>query len=353
MSTSLSTQSRRWVRALREPLPTAWYAVMCRISVVLLGLIVVTGAAVRLTKSGLGCPTWPQCGDGSFVTRSEFSLHGVIEFGNRMLTIAVGLVVAVVVLGSFRLATKRTDLRWISSGLVLGFIAQGVLGGLTVIFHLNPFLVAGHFLVSMLLLWNAAVLDTRARQDQVRPVRLVKRELVILADLLAVAAAVVLIAGTVVTGAGPHSGDAGDVQRFAVNIRGAAQLHADTAMVLSGLVIAMAFAVRLIASPSRARRLSDWLVITVIAQIAIGFTQYFLGIPTGLVAVHVAGATLLWVFALYLRLSLTTRAADLAPPQRTANRASDQLVDGDGDEQQRQVRDRQVEQPHRPRVTTG
>jgi cytochrome c oxidase assembly protein subunit 15 len=350
MSASLPTQPRRWIRAAREPLPATWYAALCRICVIVLAVIVVTGAAVRLTKSGLGCPTWPQCGDGSFVTRSEFSLHGVIEFGNRMVTIAVGLVVAAVVLGSFRLTSKRSDLRWLSSGLVLGFVAQGVLGGLTVIFHLNPFLVAGHFLVSMLLLWNAAVLDVRSRQPQGRPARLVKRELVWLADLLAVAASVVLIAGTVVTGAGPHSGDAGDVQRFAINIRGAAQLHADTAMVLTGLVVAMVFAVRLTAAPARARTLTNWLAVTVVAQVAIGFIQYFLGIPTGLVAVHVTGATLLWVFALYLRLSLSQRPADQIAP---APRASDQLVDGDGDEQQREVRDRQVEQPHRPRVTAG
>ena len=147
---------RRWIGLIRRPVPAALYAKLCRASLVLLALIVVTGATVRLTKSGLGCPTWPQCGDGSFVARSQFSLHGVVEFGNRVVTLGVGLVIAVVVIGSFRLVRRRTDLRWLSGGLVLGFVAQAVLGGLTVIFHLNPFLVAGHFLVSMLLLWNAS-----------------------------------------------------------------------------------------------------------------------------------------------------------------------------------------------------
>ena len=276
---------------------------------VLLGLIVVTGAAVRLTKSGLGCPTWPQCGDGSFVTRSQFSLHGVVEFTNRVVSLGVGLVIAAVVVGSFRLAERRRDLRILSGGLVLGFVAQAVLGGLTVIFHLNPALVAGHFLVSMLLLWNAAVLDVRSRQPAGAAVPLVRRELILLADLLAVVAGAVLILGTVVTGAGPHSGDTGDVQRFEINIRSAAQLHADSAMLLTGLIIATAFAARLVSGPQVTRKLATALSITVVAQIAIGFTQYFLGIPTGLVAIHVAGATLLWILTLYLRLSLTSRSA--------------------------------------------
>ena len=183
---------------------------------------------------------------------------------------------------------------------MLGFVAQAVLGGLTVIFHLNPALVAGHFLVSMLLLWNATVLDSRARQGAGAPVRLVRRELILLADLLVAVAGAVLILGTVVTGAGPHSGDTGDVQRFEINIRGAAQLHADSAMLLTGVIIAMAFATRLVSAPAATRKLSTALAITVVCQVSVGFTQYFLGIPTGLVAIHVAGATLLWILALYL-----------------------------------------------------
>ncbi len=328
-------------------MPATTFSKLCRSAMVLLGLIVVTGAAVRLTKSGLGCPTWPQCGDGSFVARSQFSLHSWVEFGNRLVSLGVGLVVAACVVGSFRLERRRTDVRWLSGGLVLGFVAQGILGGLTVIFHLNPALVAGHFLVSMALLWNAAVLDARSRQPEGARVALLtagRRYLPRLADLLAVAAAAVLVLGTVVTGAGPHSGDAGDVQRFAINIRSAAQLHADAAMLLTGLVIAMAFAVRLISVPARTRTLANALVITVIAQAAIGFTQYFAGIPTGLVAIHVAGATLLWILTLYLRLSLSGSALAAG---------SDQLVDGDGEEEHGQVRDRQVEEAHWAGITPG
>jgi heme a synthase len=276
-------------------------------------------------------------------------LHGLLEFGNRVVSTAVGLFIAVLVVGALRLQHRRRELIVLSVGLVAGFLGQAVLGGLTVIFHLNPALVAGHFLLSMLLLWNAAVLDMRARQIPGTTTRLARRELAYLADVLAAAAAAVLILGTVVTGAGPHSGDAGHVRRFDINIRSAAQLHADSAMLLTGLVIAMAFAVRLAAGPAVTRKLANALALTVVGQAAIGFTQYFLEVPTGLVAIHVAGATLLWILALYLRLSLTGRV----PAPGSDQPESDQLIDRDGDEQQGQVRDREVEQAHRPRVTAG
>jgi cytochrome c oxidase assembly protein subunit 15 len=347
-TSSASSRSRQLLTVVRQPVPPAVFSRLCRVAMVLLGLIVVTGAAVRLTKSGLGCPTWPQCGDGSFVTRSQFALHGWVEFGNRLVSLGVGVVIAVVVIGSFRLTRRRTDLRWLSGGLVLGFFAQAVLGGLTVIFHLNPFLVAGHFLVSMALLFNAAVLDRHSREPAGAPASLARRELILLADVLVLASAAVLILGTVVTGAGPHSGDTGDVQRFEINIRSAAQLHADGAMLLTGLVVAMAFAVRLASVPRYARTLANALAIAVVWQVAVGFTQYFLNIPTGLVAVHVAGATTLWILALYLRLSLTRRGAD-----ERARDGLDQLVEGDSDEQHGEIRDGEVEQPHRPRVTAG
>src|SRR3954466_14096475 len=125
---------------IRVPLPT--FRLLTRTAVVLLALIVVTGAAVRLTGSGLGCPTWPECGDGSFVAHSQFAFHGLVEFGNRLVSIGVGAFIAIVVIGSLRLQQRRRELTVLSCGLILGFVAQAVLGGLTVIFHLNPALVA-------------------------------------------------------------------------------------------------------------------------------------------------------------------------------------------------------------------
>src|SRR3978361_950219 len=220
---------------IRVSLPT--FRLLTRAAVVVLALIVVTGGAVRLTGSGLGCPTWPQCGDGSFVTRPEFAHHGLIEFGNRAITLVVGLLVLALPLVSLfldKLSTpqgsrRRRDLVVLSFGLWVGYVGQAVLGGLTVLFHLNPALVAGHFLLSMALLLDAVVLDVRARRDP-SPHRSPRREMRLLASALTLTAAPALVIGTVATGSGPHSGDSQTAHRFGFDVRSVAQLHADSAM---------------------------------------------------------------------------------------------------------------------------
>jgi cytochrome c oxidase assembly protein subunit 15 len=285
---------------LRQPLSISGFRRLAAVAVFLLGLIVVTGAAVRLTGSGLGCPTWPKCGDGSLVTRSEYAGHGLIEFGNRLVSSAVSVVVAIVAVASFRLAERRRDLQWLSLGLVAGIIGQIVLGGFTVLFHLNPGLVAAHFLLSMLLLLDAVVLHHRTSvRGEGAP-----QALRWLGWGLTAVAAIELIVGTVVTGSGPHSGDSTHVARFSLNIRQVAQLHADIAMLLVGLVVATAVAVRAVPTSLAVRRETLAVVVLVIAQAVVGFVQYALGIPEGLVAVHVAGATALWVYTLRLALAL-------------------------------------------------
>lgn len=208
--------------------------------------------------------------------------------------------VALVAVASFRLAERRRDLQWLSLGLVGGIVGQIVLGGFTVLYHLNPGLVASHFLLSMLLLVDAVVLHRRtfARGPSApQPLRW-------LGWGLTAVAALELIVGTVVTGSGPHSGDSTHVARFALNIREVAQFHADIAMLLVGLVIATAVAVRAVPTNAVVRRESLAVVVLVVAQAAVGFIQYALGIPEGLVAVHVAGATALWVYTLRLALAL-------------------------------------------------
>lgn len=295
-----------WVAWLRQPLGMPGFRRLTAAAVFLLGLIVVTGALVRLTGSGLGCPTWPQCGDGSLVTRPEYAGHGMIEFGNRLVSSAVSVVVVVVALASYRLAERRRDLRWLSLGLVGGIIGQIVLGGFTVLFHLNPGLVAGHFLLSMLLLLNAVVLHHRTSPRGEGA----QQALRWLGWGLTAVAAIELIVGTVVTGSGPHSGDSTHVARFSLNIREVAQLHADIAMLLVGLVIATAVAVRAVPTSSVVRRETIAVALLVVAQAVVGFVQYALGIPEGLVAVHVAGATALWVYT--LRLALALHAEPLA-----------------------------------------
>jgi cytochrome c oxidase assembly protein subunit 15 len=306
----------------RVSLPT--FRLLTRAAVVLLALIVVSGGAVRLTGSGLGCPTWPQCGDGSFVTRPEYDIHGVVEFGNRVVTLIVGLLVLALPLVALTLEKvstprgerRRRDLVLLSFGLWLGYLGQAVLGGLTVLFHLHPALVAGHFLLSMALLLDAVVLDVRARRDP-SPHRAPQREMRLLASVLTLTAAVVLVIGTVVTGSGPHSGDSEDLRRFGFDVESVSQLHADVAMLLTGLVIAALIAVRLARASQGARRSADLLALVVVAQVALGFTQYFLDVPAGLVAFHLLGATLVWIFALRLQLLLALPVpapGDTSPP---------------------------------------
>ncbi|WP_154677097.1 COX15/CtaA family protein [Parafrankia discariae] len=278
-------------------------------SVLLLAAIVVTGGAVRLTGSGLGCPTWPQCGDGSFTPHSAYALNGAIEFGNRVISIVVGLVVLALPLAARRLREPRRDLLLLSLGLWLGFVGQAVLGGITVLVKLHPATVAAHFLLSMVLLFNAVALHRRARQGAGPTPPAVRPELLWLARLLMTVAGGVLVLGTVVTGTGPHSGDSAETKRFGFDIVNVAQLHADGAMILTGLTIAMIFAVRLTSAPAEARRSANALALTVVAQAAIGFTQYFAGIPPLLVALHMAGATLMWIVTVQLWLAMSERPA--------------------------------------------
>lgn len=299
----------------RSRLPTVSVALFrraCLLALALLGAIVVTGGAVRLTGSGLGCPTWPRCTDSSFVAQPQYAAHGLIEFGNRVVSLAVGLVVLALPVLSLRLAGgRRRDLTLLGFGLWLGFLAQAVLGGLTVLFDLAPPWVMAHFLVSMLLLLDAAVLHWRAGLPVGRTQPVVAPEVRWLALLTASVAALALVIGTVVTGAGPHSGGSLHSPRLPVDVRAVSWLHADVAVFLTGLVLATCFAVRLAKAPLPLRRLAVGLLAVIAAQAGLGFTQYALGVPTGLVAAHIAGATLLWVLA--LRLVLLTRGPISSP----------------------------------------
>src|SRR3954468_4571313 len=173
-------------------------------NVVANGVIVVTGGAVRLTGSGLGCPTWPECTDGSIRPTPELAGHGVIEFGNRMLTFAL-VVVAVATLAAV-FGSARRDLRRLAVLSLLGIPAQALLGGVTVLTGLNPWTVAAHFLLSSALVAVATVLWLLSREPRVRDL-LVRRPLAVLVSGIAVVTAAVLVLGTVVTGSGPHSGD--------------------------------------------------------------------------------------------------------------------------------------------------
>ena len=263
--------------------------------------LVLTGGAVRITGSGLGCPTWPECTPGSYTPvphQAEGQLHAWIEFGNRLLTFAlVAFALAVLVNVLYR---QRRDLRSLALGQVLGILGQGILGGITVLTDLHPLPVAGHLLLSIILIAGAASLYSR-REYSARPRtdldKLTKRVSLLHIGLTFV----VIILGTIVTGSGPHAGDE-KAQRFGFDIRTVSWLHADAVIALLGLTAAYYILVR--NDPQLLRRVQVFLAIA-LAQGAIGYIQYFTGIPEILVAAHLLGATLVWITAWRIRISIT------------------------------------------------
>ncbi|MEZ5247067.1 MAG: COX15/CtaA family protein [Acidimicrobiales bacterium] len=293
----------------------ARYLSLTRAALWSLTIIVISGGAVRLTGSGLGCSDWPNCEQDQLVSDLEY--HGMIEFGNRMFTGVVTIAVAAAVLGSLRRTPRRTDLVWLSLGLVAGVVAQIVLGGLLVKTELDPRFTMGHFLLSMVLLWNATVLMHRAAladgpvqgaawaDDHDRAVaerRIIRR----LTRAVMAAGAVVLVMGTIVTGSGPHSGsDEEEVaERLPFLVRDVTRLHSMSAIVLL-------LGVGYVTSRAHRRGLVDirraGLIVTalVVAQGVVGYWQYFAGVPVVLVAVHILLASLAWIHI--VRLDLEAR----------------------------------------------
>jgi heme a synthase len=275
------------------------------VAAVLLALIVVSGAAVRLTGSGLGCTTWPRCTTTSLVAPPSY--HAWVEFGNRVVTTIVGIFVALVAVASLLRRPRRRDLVGLAWAQVGGFVGQAVIGGLSVLFDLAPPFVMAHFLLSMAMLWAALLLVHRADPHWQPRRSAARRELTWLFRLVSATAGGVLVLGTVTTGTGPHAGDGGaHIRRLALPLERVTQLHADAALLLTGLVVATLFAVRLTETTAVVRRRAHWLAAAVGLQVVIGYTQYFLDLPPSVVELHVAGATVLWCAAVWLQLGLTT-----------------------------------------------
>ena len=277
--------------------------------------IVVTGGLVRLTGSGLGCPTWPQCVPGSFtpVPHQAQGFHKLIEFGNRSLTGVVGVAALLVIVAVWRWAPGRHGwapgrpaLLRISVLPLVGVLLQAVLGGITVLTGLNPAMVAAHFLASMVLVSLSAYLLYRVGEGDEVPVSLVRKEIRSLAGVVATLGGMVLVLGTVVTGSGPHSGDAA-TPRFGFDPRTISWLHADAVMLFVGLVVAVLLAVHLTASDPRSRKVWHAILGVTVLQGLIGYTQYLTGLPEVLVLVHMLGASLLAVSLTYGVLSLRRR----------------------------------------------
>ena len=296
------------------------------VAAVLLAIIIVTGGAVRLSDSGLGCPSWPNCSSGQLTTHAQSDSHQWIESLNRMFTGLVSVAVIVAVLGSLVRIPKRMDLVWLSVGLVAGVFAQAILGQLTVAFDLKPGFVMAHFLVSILLLSDALVLVRRSGQPDEPAHLVVSRRTFQLGWLLVGLATLVLFAGTVVTGAGPHSGGGkeDDVARLDVKVETAARVHSALVWIFLAAVLVMVWLVRRDRAPHGIVQRVTVLLVLVVVQGVIGYVQYFNDIPAFLVGVHVAGATAVWSATLMLLLGMyehepasrTTASADaslLAP----------------------------------------
>ncbi|MFL6240822.1 MAG: COX15/CtaA family protein [Actinomycetes bacterium] len=264
-------------------------------------LIVVTGGAVRLTGSGLGCSSWPGCEPGSFI--APLGYHHWVEFGNRIVSGFVVIVSLLAVVAALLRTPRRRDLTWLSAGLVAGVLGQVVLGALTVHFDLRPPWVMAHFLLSMLLVLDAAVLQWRSREEDGARALVVRREVQWLTGAIVAVGAAVLVLGTVVTGTGPHAGDK-STARFGFDLRTAAQAHADAVMFLIGLTIALGLLLAATGAWQRTRPHYRLLVVVMLAQAAIGFTQYALHLLAGLVEVHILGATLFWLAAVRMQLAL-------------------------------------------------
>ena len=264
--------------------------------------LVVTGGAVRLTGSGLGCPTWPECTPGSYTPvphQAEPQLNVWIEFGNRLLTFVLVIASAAVIIAVLK--SKRKDLRGLAIGQFLGIFGQGILGGITVLTDLNPIPVAGHLLLSIILIAGATSLYAR----RYSPAVFVKAApLTSKISMAHVAISfIVIILGTIVTGSGPHAGDA-QAKRFDFDIRTVAWLHADVVIFLLGITFAFYVAQGTSAQTKRAIKI---FTVIALAQGAIGYIQYFTGIPEILVAAHLLGATLVWIAAWRIRLSVITQ----------------------------------------------
>jgi cytochrome c oxidase assembly protein subunit 15 len=272
-------------------------------------VIVVTGGAVRLTGSGLGCPTWPKCTADSLTATSEMGLHGAIEFANRMLTYVLCAAVGWAIVAARAARPWRrglTRLGWAQFWVVMG---NAVIGGITVLTGLNPYTVAGHFLLSSALIAVALLTWHRAGEGDAGPRPLVGKPVRQLAWVLTAASGALIAVGTLVTGAGPHAGDSSDVPRVPVKWETISQLHADLAWVVCGLTIALWFVLRAVDAPAGPRARVRDLVLVLLAQGVIGYVQYFTKLPEVLVGLHMLGSTLVWIAVLRVLLSLRERPA--------------------------------------------
>ena len=226
--------------------------------------------------------------------------------------------VILAVLGSLLSDPRRRDLTWLSLGLVGGVIGQIVLGGLTVLFELQPPFVIAHFVVSMVLIWNAFVLHERSKYAQSPALPVVPRNVRILGRLLVVVSAITIFTGTIVTGTGPHGGDE-NAKRLLFDITTVVRIHSGAVWLFLTLTIITLFVLHRTGAPRGVDRRAKYLVGAIVLQGAIGYIQYFNGVPPGLVIIHVFGSVVVWIAALAFDLSLIARPLEIEPTDKFAS----------------------------------
>ncbi|WP_455354233.1 COX15/CtaA family protein [Streptomyces sp. SYSU K217416] len=299
--TPLALIARRWTPSPRTLQRAALAALVMSV------VIVVTGGAVRLTGSGLGCDTWPKCTDDSLIATPEQGVHGAIEFGNRMLTYVLCAAVGWAIIAARSTKPWRrglTRLGWAQFWIVMG---NAVLGGITVMAGLNPWTVAGHFLLATSLITVTTITWQRTREGDGTARPRVPRPVRKLSWALIAASVVLIAAGTVVTGSGPHAGDSSDVPRMGFDWAGVAHVHAIAAWVVCALALGMWLVLRVVDAPLDNRARARDLLLVLLAQGVIGYVQFFTELPEVLVAAHMLGSCLVWIAVLRVALSLRER----------------------------------------------
>ena len=297
----------------RFRLSPAAYQRVTLVAAILLGIIIITGGAVRLTGSGLGCPDWPNCRADSLTPHGVTDGHAMVEFVNRVFTGAVSIAVIVCVLASFLRDPRRRDLVWLSIGLVAGVFAQAVLGGLVVLFEVRPEFVMAHFLLSLVLLTDAVVLYKRAGEPDTKAELQVQPRVRTIGRVLVAVAAVVVVTGTIVTSTGPHGGDK-KAKRFDLDLEWVARIHGTTVILFLALILVTLTVLRRTRAPEPVQARLGAVLLVACAQAAIGYIQYFNGTPALLVGFHIAGATALWAAVLWYYLGLFVRPAEADAP---------------------------------------
>ncbi len=293
----------------RRRLPRVPPSTVRRISIVSLvcvAAILLTGAAVRLTGSGLGCSDWPTCTRGHLTPPLHY--HSLVEFSNRMVTIVLVVVIGATFVATLLRRPFRRDLAWLSGGLIAGVLVEAVIGGIVVYSKLNPYLVMVHFLATVVLLVDAVVLVHRASRDYSVPGQaLVPRPVILLSRGLLALVALVMTAGAATTGAAPDGGSSQGqvIKRIPVPLRDMAELHSTLALFLIGIVLSLAVLLHALSVPERIRKAARVLVVVLVLQAVVGYTQYFTHLPAALVEVHELGATVLVIGVVQYFLALT------------------------------------------------